>query len=81
MQAALVEVTQRTGIRACGPNCEGYFNALGKVATTFSPTVEVKEDEASTWCPNAVSVSSRNRAASALRCSIAARQRGSASPT
>ena len=45
MQAALVEATRRTGIRACGPNCEGYFNALGKVATTFSPTVEVKEDE------------------------------------
>ncbi len=45
MQAALVEVTKRTGIRACGPNCEGYFNALGKVATTFSPTVEVQEDD------------------------------------
>jgi acetate---CoA ligase (ADP-forming) len=45
MQAALVEVTKRTGIRACGPNCEGYFNALGKIATTFSPTVEMKEDE------------------------------------
>ena len=45
MQAALVEVTRNTGLRACGPNCEGYFNALGKVATTFSPTVEVKEDE------------------------------------
>ena len=44
MQASLIDVTQRTGIRACGPNCEGYFNALGKVATTFSPTVEVKED-------------------------------------
>ena len=40
MQAALVDVTQRTGIRACGPNCEGYYNALGRVATTFSPTVE-----------------------------------------
>ncbi len=45
MQAALVAVTQRTGIRACGPNCEGYFNALGKVATTFSPTVETTDDE------------------------------------
>ena len=44
MQAALIEVTGRTGIRACGPNCEGYFNALGNVATTFSPTVEVTED-------------------------------------
>jgi acyl-CoA synthetase (NDP forming) len=45
MQAALVDVTQRTGIRACGPNCEGYYNALGKIATTFSPTVETKDDE------------------------------------
>ena len=44
MQAALLEVTQRTGIRACGPNCEGYYNALGRVATTFSPTVETKDD-------------------------------------
>ena len=46
MQAALVEVTRRTGIRACGPNCEGYFNAPGRIATTFSPTVEVKQDAA-----------------------------------
>jgi len=53
MQAALVDVTQRTGIRACGPNCEGYFNALGKVATTFSPTVEAQEDA------NAIRVSDR----------------------
>src|ERR1700723_4151002 len=44
MQAALVEVAKRTGIRACGPNCEGYFNPLGKVATTFSPTVETRAD-------------------------------------
>ena len=48
MQAARVEMTERTGIRVCGPNCEGYFNALGKIATTFSPTVEVKEDESRT---------------------------------
>ena len=45
MQAALLEVTRCTGIRACGPNCEGYFNALGNIATTFSPTVEIKPDE------------------------------------
>jgi acetyltransferase len=44
MQRALVELTARTGLRACGPNCEGYFNALGRVATTFSPTVETKDD-------------------------------------
>jgi len=46
MQAALVDVTQRYGIRACGPNCEGYYNALGRIATTFSPTVETREDDA-----------------------------------
>ena len=45
MQTELLAVTQRTGIRACGPNCEGYYNALGRVATTFSPTVEIKEDD------------------------------------
>lgn len=43
MQAELLAVTQRTGIRACGPNCEGYYNALGRIATTFSPTVETKD--------------------------------------
>jgi acyl-CoA synthetase (NDP forming) len=48
MQAELIEVTKRTGIRACGPNCEGYYNALGRVATTFSPTVETKEDDGRT---------------------------------
>ncbi len=51
MQADLIAVTEKYGIRACGPNCEGYFNALGRVATTFSPTVETQED------PNAVYVS------------------------
>jgi acetate---CoA ligase (ADP-forming) len=45
MQAALIDVTRRYGIRACGPNCEGYYNALGRVATTFSPTVETREDD------------------------------------
>jgi acetate---CoA ligase (ADP-forming) len=45
MQAELLAITQRTGIRACGPNCEGYYNALGRIATTFSPTVETKEDD------------------------------------
>src|ERR1700757_4357824 len=39
-QAKLIAVTKRTGIRACRPNCEGYYNALGRIATTFSPTVE-----------------------------------------
>ena len=45
MQQALIDVTRQYGIRACGPNCEGYYNALGRVATTFSPTVETKESD------------------------------------
>ena len=53
MQDDLIAVTRQYGIRACGPNCEGYFNALGKVATTFSPTVETQQD------PDAVLVSQR----------------------
>ena len=44
LQQALIEVTRRYRIRACGPNCEGYYNAMGRVATTFSPTVETKDD-------------------------------------
>jgi acetate---CoA ligase (ADP-forming) len=44
MQAELLSIARRTGIRACGPNCEGYYNALGRVATTFSPTVETRDD-------------------------------------
>ena len=48
MQAVLIEAARRTGIRACGPNCEGYYNALGRVATTFSPTVETKDDDGQT---------------------------------
>jgi acetate---CoA ligase (ADP-forming) len=48
MQADLITVTQRTNIRLCGPNCEGYFNALGRIATTFSPTVETKPDDTQT---------------------------------
>lgn len=45
MQARLLDVSRRTGLRVAGPNCEGYWNALGHVSTTFSPTVEVKANE------------------------------------
>jgi acetate---CoA ligase (ADP-forming) len=40
LQERLEEISTRTGIRIAGPNCEGYFNALGDVAATFSPVVE-----------------------------------------
>lgn len=45
MQQDLIDVVKKYGIRACGPNCEGYYNAIGMVATTFSPTVETKADD------------------------------------
>lgn len=45
MQARLLDIARRTGLRIAGPNCEGYFNALGRISTTFSPTVEVKPNE------------------------------------
>lgn len=45
MQARLLAIARRTGLRIAGPNCEGYFNALGRVSTTFSPAVEVKPGE------------------------------------
>ena len=42
MQARIRDIARRTGLRIAGPNCEGYWNALGRVSTTFSPTVEAK---------------------------------------
>ena len=48
LQGDLIGTTHRTGIRLCGPNCEGYFNALGRIATTFSPTVETRPDDTGT---------------------------------
>ncbi len=44
-QAELAAIAKRTGIRVAGPNCEGYFNAISRASTTFSPTVERKEGE------------------------------------
>ncbi|MBO0710464.1 MAG: acetate--CoA ligase family protein [Acetobacteraceae bacterium] len=45
-QEQLAAIAKRTGIRIAGPNCEGYFNAISRASTTFSPTVEKKEGEA-----------------------------------
>ena len=39
-QAQLAAIAERTGIHIAGPNCEGYFNAISRASTTFSPTVE-----------------------------------------
>ena len=39
-QLQLSEVARRTGIRICGPNCEGFYNVGGRVAATFSAAAE-----------------------------------------
>ncbi len=40
LQQKLAEIGRRTGMRIAGPNCEGFYNALGNVAATFSPVVD-----------------------------------------
>lgn len=39
-QLRLSEIARRTGIRICGPNCEGFYNVPGRVAATFSTAIE-----------------------------------------
>ncbi len=40
LQQQLVDIARRTGMRIAGPNCEGFFNTIGRLAVTFSPTAE-----------------------------------------
>jgi len=40
LQQQLVAIARRTGMRITGPNCEGFFNTIGRLAATFSPTAE-----------------------------------------
>lgn len=40
LQQRLVAIARRTGMRIAGPNCEGFFNTVGGLAATFSPTAE-----------------------------------------
>src|ERR1700751_5953538 len=42
MQDRIVEIAKRTGMRISGPNAEGFMSEVQKVATTFSPTVDIK---------------------------------------
>ena len=41
-QDAIAVLARRTGMRISGPNAEGFYNEPGKIAATFSPTVDVK---------------------------------------
>src|SRR5436309_5470563 len=45
MQDAIAELAKRTGMRISGPNAEGFYSEVQRVAATFSPTVDVKPDE------------------------------------
>src|SRR5437868_7768446 len=45
MQDAIAALAKNTGMRISGPNAEGFYNELQRVAATFSPTVDVKPDE------------------------------------
>jgi acetyltransferase len=42
MQDAIATLARRTGMRISGPNAEGFFSQVQRVAATFSPAVDVK---------------------------------------
>ncbi|WP_407177465.1 acetate--CoA ligase family protein [Bradyrhizobium sp. STM 3562] len=42
MQEGVAALARRTGMRISGPNAEGFFSAVPRVAATFSPAVDVK---------------------------------------
>ncbi|MGL3105952.1 acetate--CoA ligase family protein [Bradyrhizobium sp. BR 1432] len=42
MQDAIAALAGRTGMRISGPNAEGFFSQVQRVAATFSPAVDVK---------------------------------------
>ena len=44
MQDAMAVLAKRTGMRISGPNAEGFYSEVQRVAATFSPTVDVRPD-------------------------------------
>src|SRR6202163_2752180 len=45
MQDAIVALARKTGMRISGPNAEGFYSQVQRVAATFSPTVDIKPNE------------------------------------
>lgn len=45
LQTRLSQIARQTGIRICGPNCEGFYNIVGGIAATFSAAAEPSESE------------------------------------
>jgi acyl-CoA synthetase (NDP forming) len=46
MQDAIAALAKKTGMRISGPNAEGFYSQAQRVAATFSPTVDIKPNEA-----------------------------------
>jgi acetate---CoA ligase (ADP-forming) len=46
MQDAIAALAKRTGMRISGPNAEGFYSQVQRVAATFSPAVDVKPNVA-----------------------------------
>jgi acyl-CoA synthetase (NDP forming) len=42
MQDRIASLAKKTGMRISGPNAEGFYSQVQRVAATFSPTVDVK---------------------------------------
>src|SRR5689334_21685145 len=42
MQDAIAELAKKTGMRISGPNAEGFYSEVQRVAATFSPAVDIK---------------------------------------
>jgi acetyltransferase len=42
LQRELAEFARRTGLRLCGPNCQGAVNLYGKVAAAFSAALDIQ---------------------------------------
>src|ERR1700724_3654486 len=42
MQDRIAALAKKTGMRISGPNAEGFYSQVQRVAATFSPTVDVK---------------------------------------
>src|SRR6202011_5454238 len=45
MQDAIAALAKSTGMRISGPNAEGFYSQVQRVAATFSPTVDIKPNE------------------------------------
>jgi acyl-CoA synthetase (NDP forming) len=45
MQDAIAALAKKTGMRISGPNAEGFYSQVQRVAATFSPTIDIKPGE------------------------------------